>query len=66
MIYSQTTSLPSSLSSISELSDVCVCVWGGGGRSKSNLGVGVGGLFEAGRLSTFSTFRVGDYSRLGT
>ena len=29
-------------------------VWGGGGR-----------LFEAGRLLTFSAFRMGAYSRLG-
>ena len=41
--------MSSSLSSIGELSGG----WGGGG----------GRLFEAGRLLTFSTFRVGAYSR---
>ena len=49
---SQSTSMSSPLSSVSELSGG----WGGGG----------GRLLEAGRLLTFSTFRVGAYSKIVT
>ena len=44
---------------MTEVSRNSVFLGGGGG------GVGRGRLFEAGRLLTFPTFRVGAYSKLG-